>query len=41
MASAVSISDAVSDERVEAFRRDGFAVVSDLLTEAELDRFGP
>jgi len=34
------LSAAVSDEQVEAFRRDGFAVVPDLLSEAELERFG-
>lgn len=35
------MSPIVSDELVEDFRRDGFVVVPDLLTEAELERFAP
>src|SRR2546423_4260156 len=30
----------VTDEQIEAFRRDGFVVVPDLLSGEELDRFG-
>jgi hypothetical protein len=35
------MSEVVTAEQIEAFRTNGFVVVDDLLTDAELDTFEP
>lgn len=35
------MSEVVTAEQIEAFRTNGFIVVDDLLTDAELDTFEP
>lgn len=35
------MSEVVTAEQIEAFRTNGFVVIDDLLTDAELDTFEP
>ena len=35
------MSEVVTAEQIEAFRTNGFVVIEDLLTDAELDTFEP
>ena len=35
------MSEVVTAEQIEAFRTNGFIVIDDLLTDAELDTFEP
>jgi hypothetical protein len=37
----LAVPEVVTPAQVEAFRRDGFICVPNLLTDAELDRFAP